>query len=105
MYVLDVCAGTCAKVIANKMKFNLFVNTCILYYMYAYMYKLEETYSCYHVHVIIFMLSFLLGAHATRGIIPRLPYGQNNLGISEPTTIALICTLMEVCVDSPDNAR
>lgn len=85
------------------MRFNL-IHECVHIILYAcnrnvYMYKLKET------QYVIFMLPFVLGAHATCGIITRLPYGQNNLGISEPTTIALLCTLMEVCVDSPDNAR
>ena len=45
------------------------------------------------------------GAHCTQGIISRLPYGQNNLGISESTAVALLCTLMELCMGSLDNCR
>lgn len=47
----------------------------------------------------------MIGTYAIQGIIPRLPYGQNSLGISEQTTIALLCTLMELCIGNPDNAR
>ena len=45
------------------------------------------------------------GAHCTQSIITRLPYGQNNLGISESTAVALLCTLMELCMGSLDNCR
>ena len=38
-------------------------------------------------------------------IIPRLPFGSNHLGISEDTTIALLCLLMELSSDNVDNAR
>ena len=37
-----------------------------------------------------------------QSIITRLPYGQNNLGISESTAVALLCTLMELCMGSLD---
>ena len=38
-------------------------------------------------------------------IIPRLPFGSNHLGISEETTIALLCLLMELFIESVENAR
>lgn len=46
-----------------------------------------------------------LGVIVMPSIIPRLPFGSNHLGISEPTTIALLCTLMELCLYSPENAK
>ena len=52
-----------------------------------------------------FVVHWLLGYHATEHIITRLPFGQNNLGISEATTIALLCTLMELCIGNVDNTR
>ena len=51
------------------------------------------------------IIRWLLGYHVTEHIITRLPFGQNNLGISEATTIALLCTLMELCIGNVDNAR
>ena len=38
-------------------------------------------------------------------IIPQLPFGSNHLGISEETTIALLCLLMELFIESVENAR
>ena len=37
--------------------------------------------------------------------LPRLPFGQNHLGISENTTVALLCCVTELCSESPENAR
>jgi len=38
-------------------------------------------------------------------IIPRLPFGSNHLAISEETTIALLCLVMELFIESVENAR
>lgn len=46
-----------------------------------------------------------IGVLVMTAIIPRLPFGSNHLGISEPTTIALLCLLMEICTNSPENAK
>ncbi|XP_019848879.1 PREDICTED: armadillo repeat protein deleted in velo-cardio-facial syndrome homolog isoform X2 [Amphimedon queenslandica] len=45
----------------------------------------------------------IIGQYGIEGIIPRIPYGQNSLGISESTTISLLCTLMELCIDNYNN--
>ncbi|XP_064385497.1 catenin delta-1-like isoform X2 [Halichondria panicea] len=46
-----------------------------------------------------------LGPQVIASVIPRLPYGSNHLGMSEETTISLLCCLMEVCTESTTNAR
>ena len=60
---------------------------------------------CIHLNQTNYCISFYPGTYAIQGIIPRLPYGLNSLGISEQTTIALLCTLMELCIGNPENAR
>ena len=46
-----------------------------------------------------------LGVLSLHSIIPRLPFASNHLGISEDTTVALLCCLMELFDENPDNAR
>lgn len=46
-----------------------------------------------------------LGVQTISNIIPRLPLSTNHLGISEDTSIALLCCLMELFSDSPENAK
>ncbi len=47
----------------------------------------------------------LLGNTAISSIIPRLPLSTNHLGISEETSISLLCCLMELFSGSPENAK
>ena len=50
-------------------------------------------------------LSTTSGILSLKSIIPRLPFATNHLGISEETTVALLCCLMELFDDNSDNAR
>ena len=47
----------------------------------------------------------IIGVLSLNSIIPRLPFASNHLGISEETTVALLCSLTELFEDNPDNAR
>ena len=47
----------------------------------------------------------ILGARSISSVIPRLPLSTNHLGISEDTSVALLCCLMELFTDSPENAK
>lgn len=47
----------------------------------------------------------ILGVQAVSNIIPRLPLSSNHLGISEDTSVALLCCLMELFTGSPENAK
>ncbi|KAL5479579.1 hypothetical protein EMCRGX_G023120 [Ephydatia muelleri] len=46
-----------------------------------------------------------VGAQAIVNIVPRLPFGHNHLGISEHTTVALLCCLTKLCSKCPENSR
>ena len=46
-----------------------------------------------------------LGALALPLLTPRLPFSSNHLGLSEQTSLALLCCLLELCSFSPENAR
>jgi len=46
-----------------------------------------------------------MGPQALANVLPRLPLGGNHLGISEETSVALLCCLMELFNNMPDNAR
>jgi hypothetical protein len=47
----------------------------------------------------------VIGTYAIQGLIQRLPYGQNFLGISEETTISMLSTITELCSDNEDFAK
>ena len=61
-------------------------------------YPLPPTHTHTHTHT-------HTGVDVIPTIIPRLPFGSNHLGISEDTTIALLCLLMELSTDDINNAR
>lgn len=46
-----------------------------------------------------------LGAQVITNIVPRLPLGTNHLGISEDTSVSLLCCLMELFTGGPENAK
>lgn len=46
-----------------------------------------------------------LGALALPLLTPRLPFSSNHLGLSEQTSLSLVCCLMELCTFSPENAK
>ena len=50
-------------------------------------------------------LPISLGVLSLNSLIPRLPFASNHLGISEETTVALLCCLMELFEENSDNAR
>ena len=54
---------------------------------------------------IVLICITVIGLYGIQNIIPRLPYSQNNLGISEQTTISLLCALMELTLRNPENTR
>ena len=35
----------------------------------------------------------------------RLPFGPRHIGLSDSTTIAILCALIELVTESPENAR
>ncbi len=71
----------------------VFMISGIALYMYVY------------CTVVIVTMLFPPGPQVIASVIPRLPYGSNHLGMSEETTISLLCCLMEVCTESTTNAR
>ena len=50
-------------------------------------------------------LSLHAGILSLHSIVPRLPFASNHLGISEDSTVALLCCLMELFDENADNAR
>ena len=54
---------------------------------------------------LLFPSLFFPGLYGIQNILPRLPYGQNNLGIAEQTNVALLCALMELTLNNYENAR
>ena len=53
----------------------------------------------------LFPYSSVAGVLSLHSIIPRLPFASNHLGISEDTSVALLCCLMELFDENSDNAR
>ena len=77
-----------------------------VYYFYSLVnFVMHVHVKCIHLKQYNHYITSYPGTYAIQGIIPRLPYGQNSLGISEQTTIALLCTLMELCIGNTENAR
>ena len=59
-----------------------------------------------HVACSLWFTNFhLSGILSLNSIIPRLPFASNHLGISEETTVALLCCLLELFDENSDNAR
>ena len=39
------------------------------------------------------------------GLTTRLPFGPRHIGLSDSTTIAILCALIELITESPQNAK
>ena len=74
--------------------------------MYCYTYVLYtplHRFPVYHFKNVHSLL--LLGEQAMEGLTTRLPFGPRHIGLSDSTTIAILCALIELITESPQNAK
>ena len=88
--------------VANKIK-GLFERGSPLCTYLLYLHTL--LYMCICDDPLPIFLLLHAGVLSLHSIVPRLPFASNHLGISEDSTVALLCCLMELFDENADNAR
>ena len=63
-----------------------------------------SSYRCFCCFIDVHSLR-LLGDQAMDALTTRLPFGPRHIGLSDSTTIAILCALIELISESPQNAK